>query len=75
MMPADLTLFIKHGNERGVQRWNIRIMNGLATWFIDGTMYGQNKPKESVIHHFDALLPSLLESDQRQILVALVAKS
>jgi hypothetical protein len=73
MMPADLTLTIKNGNARGPQRWNIRIVDGRATWFIDGTMYGQDKPKESVVHHFDGLLPSLLESEQREILARFVA--
>ena len=73
-MPADLTFTIPNGNARGPQRWNVRIKGGRATWFIDGIMHGQNKPKESVVHHFDALL-NLPESEQRAALTGFVAST
>ena len=74
-MPANLTFTIPNGNARGPQRWNVFIKSGRATWFIDGTMYGHNKAKESVVHHFDALLSNLLASEHRAALTGFVASA
>ena len=74
-MAANLTFTIPNGNESGPQRWNVCIKNGRATWFIDGTMQGYDKAKESVVHHFDALLPNLLASEHRAVLTGFVASA
>jgi len=74
-MPANLSFTIPNGNERGPQRWNVYIKSGRATWFIDGTMYGHGKAKESVVHHFDALLPNLFASEHRAALTGFVASA
>ena len=74
-MPANLTFTIPTGNARGPQRWNVFIKNGVATWFIDGTRYGHGKAKESVVHHFDALLPTLFASEHRAALTRFVASA
>jgi hypothetical protein len=74
-MPANLTFTIPNGNARGPQRWNVCIKSGRATWFIDGTMYGHGKAKESVVHHFDSLLPNLFASEHRVALVGFVASA
>ena len=74
-MPASLTFTIPNGNERGLQRWNVYVKNGRATWFIDGIMYGHGKVKESVVHHFDGLLPSLFASEHRAVLTSFVANA
>jgi hypothetical protein len=74
-MSANLTFTIPNGNAHGPQRWNVFIKSGRATWFIDGTMYGHGKAKESVVHHFDALLPHLFASENRAALTSFVASA
>ena len=74
-MATGLTLTIPNGNASGPQRWNVFIKSGRATWFIDGVMYGKDRPKESVIHHFDALLSTLFASEQREALARFIASA